>query len=71
MYRALVALGNILYAARQFNTPLPAEDVARARSTLEGIEKLSLPPRSGQSAVDLAAEQRKIANVAKEILGAL
>ena len=58
----------MLYAAKKFNTPLPVEEATQARSALEGAEKLSFSPRPGQSAADLAAEKRKIANVAKEIL---
>ena len=61
----------MLYAAKQFNTPLSAEEVALARSTLEGAEKIPFAPKPGQSAVDLAAEKRKIVNVAKEILTTL
>lgn len=61
----------MLYAAKKFNAPLPAEETVRARSALEGVEKLSFPPKSGQSAADLAAEKRKISNIAKEILATL
>jgi hypothetical protein len=67
----LVALGNILYAAKQFDTPLPAEEAAQARSALEDVESIPFAPRPGQSAADLAAEKRKILNVTKEILSAL
>jgi len=58
----------MLYAAKQFNTPLPAEETAQARSALEGVEKLTFVPRSGQSATDSATEKRKVLNVAKEVL---
>jgi len=61
----------MFYAAKQFNAPLPVEEAARARSVLEGIGEVSFAPKPGQSAADLAAEKRKIANVAKEILTAL
>jgi len=71
VYRALVALGNILYAAKQFNNPLPAEEVVQVKSTLEGVEKMAFAPKAGQSAPDQATEKRKILNVAKEILNTL
>jgi hypothetical protein len=61
----------MLYAAKQFNTPLPVETIVQAKSALEGVEKLSFAPKSGQSAADLATEKRKILNVAKEILATL
>jgi len=61
----------MFYAAKQFNVPLPVEEAAQARSVLEGIGGVSFAPKPGQSAADLAAEKRKIANVAKEILTAL
>ena len=61
----------MLYAAKQFNNPLPAEEVAQARSTLEGVEKMPLSPKAGQSALDWAAEKRKIVNVAEEISSTL
>jgi len=71
VYRALVAVGNILYSAKKFNSPLLAEEVSRAKSTLAGVEKLSFTPKPGQPALDLAAEKRKIANVVKEVLAEL
>jgi len=61
----------MLYAAKQFNTPLPVEETAQARSALEGVEKLSFAPKPGQSAADLTTEKRKVSNVAKEILATL
>lgn len=67
----MVALGNTLYAAKESNTPLSAEELTQAKSTLEGVEKTSFTPKSGQSATDLAAEKQKIVNLAKEILAAL
>lgn len=71
VYRALVALGNMLYAAKQFGTILPAGEIARTRSILEDVGNISFSPKPGQSAMDLAAEKRKILNVAKEILTTL
>lgn len=70
VYRALVALGNMIYAARQFNNLLPAEE-AQARSTLEGVENMSFTPKVGQSASELATDKRKIASLVKEILNTL
>ena len=67
VYRTLVALGNLLYAAKQFNTLLSTEEIAQARSALEGVEKMPFTPKAGQSATDQAAEKRKILNLAKEI----
>lgn len=61
----------MLYAAKQFNTSLSAEELAQVRLVLEGVEKVIFTPKSGQSAADPAVEKRKIANVAKEILTAL
>lgn len=61
----------MFYAAKQFNNPLPVEEIARARSALEGVEKLSFVPRSGQSTTDSVAEKQKVLNVAKEILATL
>jgi len=58
----------MFYAAKQFNTPLPVEEAAQAKAALESVEKLSFPPKYGQSSADTAAEKRKITNVAKEIL---
>ena len=71
VYRALVALGNILYAAKKFNDPLSAEEAARVGPTIENVEKLTFASKSGQAAVDLAAEKRRIGNVAREILTAM
>jgi len=71
VYRALVALGNMVYATKQFNTPLLAEEVAQTKLTLEGVGKMSFTPRPGQSAADLAAEKRKVVNVTKEIAAML
>lgn len=68
IYRALVALGNMLYAAKRFNTSLPPEEVAQARSTLEGAENIPFTPKAGQSAADSAAQKRKVIALAKEIL---
>jgi len=67
VFRALVALGNMVYATKQFNTPLLAEEVAQTKLTLEGVGKMSFAPKPGQSAADLVAEKRKIVNVTKEI----
>lgn len=67
MYRALVALGNMLYAAKQFNTPLSAEEAARAKSALENVGKISFIPKPGQSAAGLGAEERKVVDVVKEV----
>lgn len=63
----MVALGNMIYATKQFNTPLLAEEVAQTKLTLEGVGKMSFAPKPGQSATDLAAEKRKVVNVTKEI----
>jgi phospholipase A-2-activating protein len=71
VYRSLVALGNTLYAAKEYKTPLSAEELTQAKSTLEGVEKTTFTPKSGQSAADLAAEKRKIVSLANEILAAL
>lgn len=61
----------MLYATKQFNIPLPVEEITQAKSALEGVEKLSFAPKPGQSSADIAAEKRKVTNVAKEILTAL
>jgi len=57
----------MVYASKQFNTPLSAEEVAQTKSTLEGAGKMTFAPRPGQSAVELAAEKRKVVNLTKEI----
>lgn len=71
VYRALIALGNMLYAAKQFDNPLTAEEVVKLRSTVEGVEKISFAPKAGQPGPDPATEKQKILNVAKEILSTL
>ena len=67
----MVALGNTVYAAKESKTPLSADELTQAKSTLEGVEKTSFTPKSGQSAADQAAEKRKIVSLANEILAAL
>lgn len=57
----------MIYATKQFNTPLLAEEIAQTKSTLEAAGKMSFAPRPGQSAVDLATEKRKVVNLTKEI----
>ena len=57
----------MVYATKQFNTPLQAEEVVQTKLTLEGVAKMSFAPKHGQSAADLAAEKRKVVSVAGEI----
>ena len=54
-------------AARQFNDPLPADQLVQAKLALESVEKMSFIPKTGPSKSDPAAEHQKIVNVAKEI----
>jgi len=69
-YRATIALGNVAYAARQFNQPLSTEEIVKVRDTIEFVQKSSYT-KPGQSAADAAVDKARSTSVGKEILSML
>jgi len=67
VYRALIALGNMIYATKQFNTPFQTDELAQAKLTLEIVRRMPFAQKPGQSAAESAAEKKKVAVVTKEI----
>lgn len=57
----------MVYATKQFNTPLQKDEVVQAKLTLENVRRMSFAQKAGQSAADSAAEKRKVAIVTEEI----
>lgn len=69
-YRGMIALGNVLYAAKKWNQPLNADDVAKVRATVAFVETTSYI-KPGQSQSDAAVEKARATSVGREILGLL
>jgi hypothetical protein len=70
IYRAMIALGNVICAARQSSRPLSEEEIVKVRATVESVEKSSYA-KQGQSAADAAVDKARTTSVGKEILSIL
>jgi len=57
----------MVYATKQFNTPLTMEEVTQAKWTLEFAGRMPFSAKPGQSAAESAAEKKKVALVTAEI----
>jgi hypothetical protein len=65
-YRAMIALGNIMYLARQKNAITP-EDEKNVRDVVKFVEN-STYMKAGQTAAEAAADKARAVSVGREIL---